>query len=306
MSDSFFTKSGGSPGDADSTRLSSQRPPQNKPVKRAFTGMAGSPLARVEEPVAAAPAPKRRGCPPKHGAPMTPAERKRRERALAPLVEEQKRDDRSGGIYGPGHAVKGSRMDAAIAVAEKKWGIAEDGEGYYDEAKYGRVVTWYSDKEGVTSASEVPEDRKEMQSTFQKRHPIKKNWTYDERDRAEMARENAGEFITDVFIENLLVWDAEAKEFSDVDTFQEHRCEICGRGFWFWGSAVQHIVDSIDLDEGDETHRRRVLKGVGRGPARIPRVDTRVREWLAEQERLAEVASRAAGWVKIKDQWVRP
>lgn len=53
MSDTFFTRSGSSPGDADSTRPSLYRPPQKKPIKRAFTGMAGSLLARIEEPITA-------------------------------------------------------------------------------------------------------------------------------------------------------------------------------------------------------------------------------------------------------------
>ena len=51
MSNTFFTKSGSSPGDADWPRPPSQRPPQKKPIKRAFTGMAGTPLARIEEPI---------------------------------------------------------------------------------------------------------------------------------------------------------------------------------------------------------------------------------------------------------------
>src|SRR5437879_609307 len=53
--------------------------PRKPPVKRLFSGMAGSPLAQVNEPTTepALFVPKRRGPKPKHGYVMTPTERKR-------------------------------------------------------------------------------------------------------------------------------------------------------------------------------------------------------------------------------------
>ncbi len=87
MSDTFFTKSGSSPGDAGSTRPA-LRPPQKKSAKRVFIGMAGSPLARVEPVLAPGgdgpeePPVNKGGRPTLGDRAMTPAERTARSRAM--------------------------------------------------------------------------------------------------------------------------------------------------------------------------------------------------------------------------------
>ncbi len=318
MSDTFFTKSGSSPGDAGSTRPSSQRPPQKKPIKRAFTGMAGSSLAQIEEPIAAsagtgispeepptfeaAAAPNKRGRPPKGDKAMTPAERKAKQRAdekrdlkIAALTKEQTTDDRTGGRYGPGInmadapsakglLITGGGGEDALAVADQHQTIDENGEPTYEYGRNGQVTTCYHGEEGMLEGTDTLTVRcRETVSQFQKNHKVKKNWKYDERDKEEIARKNAEQFITSHSV-TFFDWSEADNSFVALvqpqicrncckTIPQEHVCKICDHIFWSLREAVDHIIESVGVDE---THRRRVLRGSGR-PHYIPHVDKQAR-----------------------------
>jgi len=241
---------------------------------------------------------------------MTPAERKAKQRALTPLVNEQELDDRTGGLYGPGHAAEGGEFNEAIAIGERKHRVDENGEVYTDFARNGRVNT--SDVEADSEDDNEPDEEKlEYDNTFQRHHPINADWKRDERDNQEQARELAALFIRSSSSAEL-VWDVGAKEFVCVVKLlwcqrchkiipAEHRCLICHKLFIFLSDAVEHIITSIDTKEGDFTHRRSILKNV-----RQPRTDADVRDLFHEITAKAGIASASAGWViKADGAWVR-
>ncbi len=296
------------------------------PAKRAFTGMAGSPLARVDDSITLpvlssqptteellAKFTKKRGRPAQGNRAMTPAERKAKQRAnqvrkaeISKTEKEQKLDDESGGIFGPGHAAKGGGIAGALAIGEKHHHIDESENAEYIEAPGHRVTTNYrTDEDESVDIAEVPGDKTETKSTFQKRHRINKNWKYSKREKDEIIYELAINVISSSNMAEF-VWDAGSKEFICVEPLRwcrtchliipaTHCCQICGCSFDWLSEAVRHVVDR---------HRRTLLRGVEQ-PARIPGVNKLVRAIHEANYSRQESQARAEGWIKRGTDWER-
>jgi hypothetical protein len=256
------------------------------------------------------PEPRKRGPgrPPDGERAATPAERKAKQRVLKPLIDAQKMDDKSGGIYGEGDAARGGSTAIAAALVD-----SEDNA----HGRHGVVNTRYTDSEGnVCDAAVVPGNKTETASTFQRqqRHTI--NFKYSEREIQEIAQRRAEDFI-EYRSTAEFVWNSD--EFVCVEEILWcatcgkpipglHQCKICKKEFWSLAAAVRHVVDSIDKIEGDYTHRRGVLKGIAR-PRRIPNGKAKAKklleERIKEREAILAAQARANGWVKRNGIWVR-
>jgi hypothetical protein len=230
---------------------------RKKHVQRAFTGLAGSFLTVVKTE-APAPPPEllkaKRGRPPKHGKAMTPAERKTKSRAkkledaaLKKLIVEQKVDDNTGGKgrgmflsqaeAGRGALVTGWRdVDFENTVALASEGTRLDLEQFGGK-RTKRRDTGGSDTPGVDNEGYAAEDEDEF---HRRAHPH--NFSYDSRDKEEIARSNAP-FHVEIFNpKHYLKWDATSNEFSSWDASM---CSICRRVFAFPRQAGEHIIEMI-------------------------------------------------------------
>jgi len=268
------------------------RAQRKEPVRRAFVGLAGSFLAvvKTEAPAPQPPAPPpellkaKRGRPPKHDKTMSPAERKRQSRAkkendlaVNKLIAEQKIDKATGGRgagmlmtdadeSGVAKIVTGRVMDnlenvLATYDQQNDYGELEFRIATYSEGTFGgRKAAGgpnTGDRDGTTPAIDNTGDKDEHADTFSRRHPIRKTWKYDERDKEEIARKNARDFI-----EPCERWDETLEDGGGLtDAF---RCKVCRRVFGFHSSAVNHIGDSIGDEKftASKPHRRAVLKGI--------------------------------------------
>ena len=276
------------------------------PTRRAFRGLAGSPLAVVDEPDEAiavaepesAPPKRRRGRPPLGDKSLTAAERKRRSRELEPLIREQKTDDATGGVHGPGKFLTDADPGKGLLISGGD-AIAPEVEAPMDTGHFGN-----------TGSDTAKWDKEETDGSFQNKRKIPKNWKYDERDKEELTRKKADQFIKPVVITEFS-WDDQTKEFVRVRPLRwcahcdglipdEMVCTVCRYTCGTRTGVVSHMMDAIGTDL---LHRRRILKGMGR-PKYIPKVDELVRDLFKRIENGASAASRAAGWRKVNGKWV--
>jgi hypothetical protein len=330
--------------DANKTSGSSPGGSQkSKPLQSLAGSSPNEPDQPVAEPVLSAPAhslkrgPGRR---PLGARAMTPAERKAKERAedkrsqtLEVLVKVQKTDDITGGAYGPGRTMKdapskkgliltgGNRANRAIAVAdqmeleETEFGANTGEERGLEEGRRRQRNTSYGNDGGETGSEILVDDISEYEETFQRRHKVGKNWKFDERYKQELARLKVVKLTVPSSMAEF-VWDVGTSTFVCVEALlwcrvchklvpTSFRCRICHEIFWSLKAATEHIVD---FGGNDETHRRRILKDLGR-PHFIPNVNNRVRKLaadaFAESYHRAVVDAEANGWVKLRGEWVR-
>jgi hypothetical protein len=246
---------------------------RKKPMQRAFTGLAGSFLTVVkpEAPAPQPPAPPpellkaKPGRPPKHDKTMSPAERKRQSRAkkindaeLKKLIAEQKIDDGTGGRgrgmflsdvekcrergmngakAGRGRIITGWRgRDFENTVA-----LASEG-ARLDLKQFGGKKTKRRDtSEGDTPGADNEGYANEGEDKFHHRaHPH--NWTFDSRDKEEIARKRAAHH-TEIFNpKHYLKWDVTMNEFIPWDASM---CSVCRRVFAFPRQVEAHIVEMI-------------------------------------------------------------
>ena len=189
------------------------------------------------------------------------------------LKTEQGTDDATHGAYGPGRYMtdapsgKGKLIlgdEAPLAVAEKNhlephsFGSQQEKEdteqGWNASSGRREVITAYHGEDGMLEGTSQL-GQKESVNEFQTRHKIRGNWKYDDRDKQQLARERAHDFIASSAI-STFEWVPETGAFYNEIQLnhcrqckqlipQEYRCIICDRVFWSLKNAVEHIVDSI-------------------------------------------------------------
>jgi hypothetical protein len=290
--------------------------PRRKQTKRAFVGLAGSPLSgnyvepppppELAPPEQAPPEPilpvekKKTGRPPRHGAAMSAAERKRESRArkdrdeeIKKLIAEQKIDDETGGLHGPGLVLVADRLTGR-GPSPRQAQITSGGYGRTKieqvslkaEAQRIDLLTFGGRRRGSSVSVDEGFDEppgfegRETEEQFQRRQHHPRNWVYDRRDKQEIARKVAADFIEVFDPKRYLKWDQSSREFIPWDAVM---CLVCQRVFSFTAYAVDHIVDIIGdallrnptssspLESRAEVlynlditrHRRAVLKGIG-------------------------------------------
>jgi hypothetical protein len=278
--------------------------PRN-PVKRAGPRLVGLPYEPDEAVAVAEPEPeavpekRKRGRPPKGDKAMTAAERQRRSRELEPLIREQKTDDATGGVHGPGKFMKDAPPGKGLLISG-------------DDSIGPKIDTPISTGHSDTGSDAVRWDDEETDYTFQNSRKIHKNWKYDERDKQEMVRKKADRFIRPVVITEFS-WDDQTKEFLRVRPLRwcahcqqlipdEMVCTVCQYTCGTRAGVVAHMMHAI-AKPPDQLHLRRILKGMGR-PEYIPKVEKLVRDLYKGIEDGAEAAARAAGWRKVNGKWV--
>jgi hypothetical protein len=214
---------------------------------------------------------RRPGRPSKYGVPMTAAARKAWERNNKPLLEkalvEQKIDKATGGSgggmimpdaeEGKGQLVTGGGLSNDVLLGkpspELDFGgrrVQASGQGVDDAHDANDELVW----------SEEPKER-EGKFQRQQRFKLRQKWSFDDRDKEELAREMAPGFIEHLDPRTCFQWDGQ-----NFVEWEGYVCRICLRVFGFESYAVNHIIDRV-TEEKSLRHKphRRIVQGIQPG-----------------------------------------
>jgi hypothetical protein len=216
---------------------------RKKPAKRAFTGLAGSPLAVTTQNDLPTPKPKR-GRPPLGGAPMSAADRKRKSRQeqdnrseINKLAAEQKIDNQTGG-RGKGFFMRESERGTGVLISGWRDVNFENDVLLGSESAQLDLETFGGRKTSVTVNPDDIKGKPESAEQFHRPHPH--NWRFDHRDKEEIARSQAKYFIEVFDPKRYLKFDPMSREFVPWECAM---CTVCRRTFAFARFAEEHIVE---------------------------------------------------------------
>jgi hypothetical protein len=181
-----------------------------------------------------------------------------------------------------------------VAVGDKLATIDEEGDATFAP---GQKATAYHDEGGaVVHAEEVVSGSEKEDQFHEKEHsPIwrrdPKRSEFDRREREEKIFDLAANYIEAVAVA-ILVWDGEG--FSIIrNADEELRCKLCGRCFWLWKAARDHLVDN---------HARLIAPTSTKASRANQKLLTKA---LKEHEAEIERDAVANGWRKVGGRWVR-